>query len=161
MTYLYEIIVEEIQNIFETGEGNVPSYQYKRQNIAFNEIHYYFTTEDGDEYFAYFTNTDRIHDIWEIGFGVEGYEYMEIVNKGRIFSIMATILKIVDDFIEREKPNALIFEPAKTTGEEDRRREKIYSQYVAKNIQNRPEYFAQGYGDKIILQRKIPKKNTN
>lgn len=160
MANLIEIITEEIQNIFETGEGNVTAYQYRRQNVAFNQIDYYFETEDGDEYFAYFINTDRNHDYWEVGFAVQGYEYMEIVNKGRIFNIMATMLKIVDDFIEKEKPNVLVFEPAKTTGEDDKRRERIYMQYVIKNIKNRPEYVSEIRGDKVIIQRIIKKKKA-
>lgn len=144
---------ERLLNLNEIGEGSVEPYDYDFENISYLEVHYNFDTEDGDEYIVYVVNTDRPASVWEMEFGVTGHNYKSVLDKGRMYRVLATILKIVNDFIDKYKPNVLKFEPSKTRGDNDMRRYNLYMQYVKKNI--RPDYFAYEYPPFIVIERKI------
>lgn len=153
---------DRLPSISEVGESNITPYTFIFDDIGFTNKEYRFTTEDNDDYIVDVINLDDTKKIWEMGFGVEGhthdnekFNYEVITNRGRLFKIMSTIVKIAYDFIERYSPNVLYFKPSKTEGEQDNRRFNLYMQYVKKNM--RSDYFAHQYGDYIVIERKIKK----
>lgn len=51
--------------------------------------------------------------IWEMQFGTVGGTPKDVVNKGRIFNVMTTILQIANDFLGKYMPNVIKFKPEK------------------------------------------------
>jgi hypothetical protein len=146
---------DHLRSIDETGEGTAEPYNYKFEDISFFEVNYNFDTEDGDEYVVYIVKRDESKRVWEMAFGAVGYDSNAVVNKGRLFRIMATVLRITNDFIDRFTPNILKIKPSKNRGENDMRRFNMYMQYIKKNL--RPDYFARELQPYIIIERKIKK----
>ena len=149
---------DRLRSISEVGEGSSTAYPFKFDNVSYNEVNYNFDTEE-DDYVVIINNVDVHAGIWEMQFGIVGGTPKDIVNKGRMFQVMATILQIINDFINRFKPNALRFKPEKNEErKDDKRRFNIYMQYIKKNM--RPEYYAYEYGDYIVIERKIKIKSN-
>ena len=172
MSRIIDIIKEEIMttvanyagfgyrlnSISETGEGNAGAYPFRFDNIADDEVNYNFDTEE-DDYIVVVTNTDIYSGVWELQFGVAGGTPEDVINRGRVFKVMGTILQITQDFIERYKPNILRFKPVKDEErEDDKRRFNLYMQYIKKNM--RREYFVFEYGEYIVIERKIKIKSN-
>jgi len=165
MLSIKEIINEEIMttvanyplfgdhlNLNEYGEGTLPAYDFKFQNISFNEVQYDFDTED-DEYIVMIKLIDRIQRIWNMQFGVAGGAPTDVVNKGKRDRVMSTVLKIANNFLDKFKPNALTFEPSKSKGEDDMRRYNMYMMFIKKNM--RPDYFVFERKPLIVIERKV------
>lgn len=126
MPSIKEIIKEEIMNtvanypqfgnrlrsINEIGEGTVKPYPFTFDNVSFNEVNYNFDTEE-DEYVVIINQTDPNARIWVMQFGTVGGTPKDVVSRGRMFNVMATILQITNDFLDKFKPNALRFKPEK------------------------------------------------
>lgn len=145
-----------LNSISEVGEGTAGAYPFKYENIAFNHVEYHFDTEDGDDYIVGITMVGD--GEWYMQFGVAGGTPQDVINRGKLFKVMATILGIVNDFIERHEPNILKFEPSKDTEkDDDNRRFNLYMQYIKKNM--RRDYHIEPRGDWIFIRRKIPKKS--
>lgn len=167
MSKLNRIIVEEIEtysanfpqfgdrlkNLDEYGEGNLPPYPFKLDDISYNEVNAYFDTEDGDEYVVMFNLTDRIKKIWEMQFGVAGGTPGDVINKGRMGKIMSTMIKITNAFIDKYQPNIIKFEPVKSKGEDDKSRLNLYMAYINKNM--RPDYKVYVYTPFVIIEKKV------
>ena len=148
-----------IEQIFtEVGEGSAKAYRYtKSDNQAAEddsaERTVLFKTEDGDEYEV------RIQAFWgdhyyarevyggpyftidffvkpkDGGFG----DGTEVVNKGRLFSIMATIVKAAEEFMddidyESRGIKTMKVSPSKTEGFDDDRRAKLYMTYIKRQL---------------------------
>ena len=170
MSSIVKIIKEEIMNtvanfpqfgsrlksIDEVGEGSVNAYPYKFDNVSYNEVKYHFDTEE-DEYIVLINNIDVNAGAWEMQFGTVDGTPEEVVDKGRIFNVMATLLQITNNFIDRFKPNVVRLKPSKNDDREnDTRRFKLYMAYIKKNM--RPEYQVFEYGEYIVFDRKIKVK---
>lgn len=155
----YPVFGDRLRSISETGEGSSTAYPFKFDNVSFNEVNYNFDTEE-DEYVVIINNVDIYSGIWEMQFGTVGGTPQDVTNRGRVFNVMATILQITNDFINRYKPNVLRFKPEKDEErQDDKRRFNIYMQYIKKNIP--PDYFVFEYGDYIVIERKAKiKSNT-
>jgi hypothetical protein len=152
---------DRLQSISEVGEATRNPYQFKFDNVGFDEVHYHFDTEE-DEYVVVFTAADVNHGIWNMEFGTVGGTPEDVTNRFRVFNIMATLVNITNDFIDRFNPNEIRVKPTKDESRdaEDLRRFKLYLAYIKKNM--RPEYYAQEYGDYIVIRRKVktkPKQN--
>ena len=172
MSRITEIINEEIMttvanypqfgdrlHLNETGEGSAKPYPYKFNDVSFSEVEYTFETEDQDEYIVEVINTDMINRIWDMQFNIKGEDHEYVADKGRMFSVMSTLLKISEEFIEKYKPNILKFRPSdKEGGEPDMRRFKLYLAYVERNI--KPEYYAYEYYPFIVIERKVKIKSN-
>jgi hypothetical protein len=146
---LEKIINEEIQNIFEVGEGNLPPYPYTLKKDASKDLIYVFETEDNDIYdvnlYEYFDN------VWAIEFSVN--KKIIDINKNKQYRIMSTILDIVKKFAEIKKPLAFTFSGSKTKGDNDNRRDNMYTAYIAKHITN--DYELKKDGDQYYIRKKI------
>ena len=147
---------DRLKSISEVGEGTSTAYPFKFENTSFNEIHYYFNTEEY-EYDVQINNVDVHAGIWDMQFGRIGGTPHEETNEGKPLQIMATIIQITNDFIDRMKPNILKFKPTKKSFK-DNRRFNLYMAFIKKNM--RTNYFVYEYGDFIIIERKV-KIKTN
>lgn len=173
MSSIKEIINEEIMNtvanfpqfgdrlhLNEIGDASAKPYPFKYNDIGFSEVEYCFETEDQDNYIVEVINTDINNLVWDMQFNVEGEDHEQVVNKGKMFGVMATILAITNDFIDKKQPNILKFQPSKNEeGETDLRRFKLYMAYLNKNM--RPEYIGYEYYPYIVIERKIKRKSNH
>jgi len=148
-----------IEQIFtEVGEGSAKAYRYTQSDNRAAEDESaertaHFKTEDGDEYEV------RIQSFWgdhyyarevyggpyftidffvkpkDGGFG----DGTEVVNKGRLFSIMATIVKAAKEFMkdidyESKGIKTMKVSPSKSEGFDDDRRANLYMAYIKKHL---------------------------
>lgn len=152
-------IAEELESLLEYGEATLPPYPFTFDNISDFEVNYNFDTEDGDEYVVIVKLIDRVKRIWDLQFGISGGVPTDVINKGKRDKVMSTLVKIVYDFVDRFKPNALRFEPSKNSeyekqhGNVDNRRYNMYMAYIKKNM--RQDYIVYSYGSYIIIERKV------
>ena len=129
MELLLKIIKEEI-DLFELGEINLPSYPFTLDNG-----NYYFDVDD-DKYevlFKKFLNSDYGYDVT---FKTINNLHSFDTNKNKQYKIMSTIITILKNFIEKNKPLAIGFSGSKTKGSNDNRRINMYNAYVSKNFVN-------------------------
>ena len=143
--------------ILEVGEGSSNPYSYNvnddvfrggTKNLAGRDVT--FTTEDGDDYIVSFVAYYGDHSqakirgpYFKVDFTtVDEYGYEDradrVVNKGRLFRIMATIVAATKEFLndidyeEKGIKKMLIF-PAKSDFDDDRRA-NLYMAYIKKQI---------------------------
>ena len=149
-------IIEQI--ITEVGEGSAKAYRYTQSfNMAAEddsaERTVLFKTEDGDEYEvriqAFWGDHYYARDVYggpyftidffvkpeDGGFG----DGTAVVNKGRLFNVMATIVKAAKEFmddIDHESKNIKTMKvvPSKTEGFDDDRRANLYMAYIKKHL---------------------------
>lgn len=135
------------EDINEVGEGSATPYPWKLKHQRGNTITYGFTTEDRDVYeigFTYYQST------WFVDFMVENGSFLDIVNKGRVYQVMATVGEVLKDFMAKHDPELIKISPAKTP--EDNRRFGIYMRYVETQLPSGYEVLAD---DKYIYIQKI------
>tara|TARA_R100001480_G_scaffold150374_1_gene150889 strand:+ start:901 stop:1434 length:534 start_codon:yes stop_codon:yes gene_type:complete len=143
--------------ISEVGEGSANPYSYNvndnvfrgsSKNVAGRDIT--FTTEDGDDYIVSFaayygnhSNAEERGPYFKVDFTtVDEYGYEDradrVVNKGRLFRIMSTVVKATKEFLndidykEKNIGKMLIF-PAKSDFGDDRRA-NLYTAYIKKQL---------------------------
>lgn len=127
------------QNIFkkeidEVGEGSSKPYSFtQRENQKDNKV-YAFTTTSKEDYKVEFDYKD-LHDAWEMEFGIYFGSGDKVINKGEIYSVMATVTNIALDFIKKVNPKIIYFRAAKNFNN-DNRREKLYLAYIKKQLPN-------------------------
>lgn len=144
--------------ILEVGEGSAKPYRYtKSDNLAAEddsaERTVLFKTEDGDQYAV------RIQAFWADHYyarGVYGGPYFsvdfyvipeddgfgdgtQIVNKGRLFNVMATIVKATKEFMKdidykSKGIKTMKVEPSKSEGFDDHRRANLYMAYIKRQL---------------------------
>jgi hypothetical protein len=154
----YPLFGDHLRSISETGEGSSRAYPFTFDNVSYDEVNYHFDTEQND-YVVVINNVDVHAGAWEMQFGTVGGTPQDVTNEGRPFNVMATILQITNDFINKLKPNILRFKPEKDPErEDDKRRFNLYMQFIKKNIP--PEYFVFEYGDYIVIERKVKIKSN-
>ena len=143
----------EERSIHEVGEGSAKTYDWELLQTNPGDYTYGFTTDSGIEYEVNLVvlnyeddETGEFINGLEIGFSAgekgEGKSDIEVINKGEVFRVMATIveiiqfaIKLVPDF----KPtNAIIYNPARKKGEgaTGNQRDKLYQAYIKKAIPN-------------------------
>ena len=146
-------LIKEI--ISEVGEGTAQPYAFSidddqrsdAENGAYRRVS--FTTEDGDKYEvsmnAFWGDSyvaEKFGAHFTIDFGIKEGGFLDtdtVVSKGRLFKVMATIVKIARDFMDdldyKEKGiNTLRILPTKTEGEFDDRRANLYMAYIKKHL---------------------------
>ena len=147
-------LIKEI--IFEVGEGTSKPYSYtsergiqrgQQDNAAYDTAS--FTTEDGDKYEvqlnAYWGDNywaKEVGNHFTIDFYLKNTEFSDVetvVNKGRLFRVMATIVQIAEEFMnlidyKENYIDQLIVSPSKTDGAFDDRRANLYMAYIKKHL---------------------------
>ncbi len=148
-------IEEELENLLEYGEGTAEPYDFEFDNTSNNEVHYYFSTEK----FDYDVQLNQISiGVWYLQFGKIGGDTKEVTNEFKQNQIMTTLIKIVNNFVDRFKPNEIRIEPSKND-EKDNRRFNMYMAFIKNNMRN--DYLVDPRPPYIIIHRKsqIPVKN--
>ena len=142
--------LRSISEIFDTKNP----YPFRFENVSYDEVQYHFDTPE-NEYVVIIRNEDPKQGIWNVQFGTTGGAPDDVTNEFKISEVMATLSGIVNDFVERYKPNAITIKPAKDEERDtdDLRRFNLYLAYIKQNM--RPDYYVQEYGDYIVIQRKI------
>jgi hypothetical protein len=155
----YPLFGDHLRSISEVGEGSSTPYQFKFENTAFNEVHYYFSTEEHD-YDVQLNQTDPRAGVWMMQFGTVGGDVKDITNEGKPLKIMATITQITNDFIDRLQPNILQFKPEKDEDYEgdDKRRFNLYMAFIKKHMKEGYTVFK--YGDFIVIKKFKPIKSN-
>ena len=144
--------------ILEVGEGSSNPYSYNvndnvfrggSKNLAGRDVT--FTTEDGDDYIVSFAAYYGDHSqakirgpYFKVDFTtVDEYGYEDradrVVNKGRLFRVMATIVaatkKFMNDIDYKEKGiDMLRISPTKTRDDDDDRRANLYMAYIKRQL---------------------------
>lgn len=103
-----------------------------------HDVEFYatFKTED-DQDFKFSSVSLGPFRTWETDFSLRtkgGDIRWDITNKGDAFKIFATIIKILDNFLVKEKPKSFYF-----TAKEPSRR-KLYQTMMVRFLKNHPEY---------------------
>ena len=143
----------EERSIHEVGEGSAKTYDWELLSTSRGDYTYGFTTDSGVEYEVNLVTLNYEDDETgepinglEIGFSAgekgEDKSDIEVINRGEVFRVMATIveiiqfaIKLVPDF---KSTNALIYNPARKKGEgaTGNQRDKLYQAYIKKAIPN-------------------------
>ena len=140
--------------ISEVGEGSAKPYafstKFEEGDSKFSHRIVDFKTEDDDQYelvlHAYWGDnwiTDTFGSHITIDFFLTGpSEFRDgdtVVNKGRLFRVMATIVaatkKFMNDIDYKEKGiNQLRISPTKTRDDDDDRRANLYMAYIKRQL---------------------------
>ena len=157
--------------LFEIGEGSAKPYKFRiskdETDSKFGHRIVDFKTEDDDQYelvlHAYFGDnwiTDTYGSHITIDFFLTGpSEFRDgdtVVNKGRLFRVMATIVaatkKFMNDIDYKEKGiDMLRISPTKTEDDDDHRRAKLYMAYIKRQL---PIASIKYDGDEIVAKLK-------
>ena len=122
------------KEIDEVGEGSSKPYSFtQRENEKDNKV-YAFTTTSKENYKVEFDYKD-LRDAWEMEFDIYFGSGDAVINKGEIYSVMATVTNIALDFIKKVNPKIIYFRAAKNFNN-DNRREKLYLAYIKKQLPN-------------------------
>ena len=97
-----------------------------------NNVQYEFSTAEGKRATMVFLINNFNFDFiskrtvngWELFFEVDGQ--MHVTGKGETFMVLATVVQIVKDFIEKNNPQVLVF----TANKGDRSRADLYATMV-------------------------------
>ena len=118
------------EKLFEIGEASAKPYDTK---YFYSSKSFEFTTEDGDEYVIKFLSYN--HDCYSISFERSNIScndrWEEVVNKGRMFRIMATLVECARFMDKNFNIKEFYYMPTKSK-ENDDRRSNIYMAYVEK-----------------------------
>jgi hypothetical protein len=143
----------EESSIHEVGEGSAKTYDWELLQTNPGDYTYGFTTDSGIEYEVELVTLNYEDDETgepinglEIGFGAgekgKDKSEIEVINRGEVFRVMATIVEIIQFAIKLapdfKLTNAIIYNPARKKGEDStgNQRDKLYQAYIKKAIPN-------------------------
>jgi hypothetical protein len=140
----------------EVGEGSAKAYSYKiddnfpgrADDTEFRDIT--FKTEDGDNYivslkalYGSAAETKKRDPYFQVDFNTQDdYGFDDdaeiVVNKGRLFRVMATIVKATKEFLNdidyKEKGIKKMFVFPSKSKKSDHRRANLYMAYIKKHL---------------------------
>ena len=126
------------QELYEVGDSSAGAYEYVQTQDQPRDLTWQFRTEDNDYYNVYIYTDDRREfqgmDIWQIEFATTG-GHKAIINKGRMYKVMASITTIIREFIQKYQPNIVYAHPSKNRGSDDQRRMKLYTAFTRKALE--------------------------
>lgn len=150
----------------ELGEGTSTPYSYQNiEKIAFDirvdlVIRYRFKTDDDDEYIV------RFYNLYAIQQKEKYFEHFQvefvtsddngdtiIVNKGRFYKVMSTIISIIKDFIKNYNPVQLKINPI-SNFKKDKRRQNIYIRYIERLLPIDYKYKKSFFGNSLLISKK-------
>lgn len=157
--------------ILEIGEGSAKPYKFQIEEDQPDKTDHsrevMFKTEDGDDYkvvmAAYWgdghiakTFGSHIQIDFYIYYGRGQHSADVVVNKGRLFRVMSTVVKAAREFLKdidyKEKGiDTLIIEPTKSKDDDDHRRARLYMAYIKRQL---PIARVKYDGDQIVAKLK-------
>jgi hypothetical protein len=154
-----KIVAESLEQLYEVGEVSAQTYPYRKGKCEELACFYYFQTEDGDNYAVKFINLGKIHSrkeqIWSVEYSVDGPSGdTDIVNKGRFFRVISTVVEIIKEFVEENDSmvDGLDIYPSSNYKGDDRRYQ-IYLRYINRLLPSSWKR-KKSFLDKRILLRK-------
>lgn len=129
----------QIENINEVGEGTAKIYDWNDDTdevVSNYKIEYSFNDDSNDtvnvELFTKGHNPENRY----VSFTVNGDYNFKTTNKGNVFRIMATIVDIMKDALNKYDITTIYWKPKLETGEisGSSKRDKLYMAYVKKQI---------------------------
>jgi len=132
MSFSKNILLKEI------GDANAKSFDFNLLDDSDLFVKYQFQSNNF-LYKVYFNNDSTrkgVNNNWSVTFGNATSDvetnFDATTNKGELFSVMSTVIKIIKDFIKRHKHeiDSIYFK-----GTSDKR-DKLYSQFMLKNFNN-------------------------
>ena len=155
----------------EIEESNNKTYSYSKKEGDLI-ISYIFMTEDNDKYVVRFFNLyniqqrERIKGHYNIEFIVSDIIDEEegkiirgdkrVINKGRFYKVMTTIIKIIQEFVNDYSPEQLNISPSQSK-EKDKRRFNIYKRYIEKLLPDTYQYKKTLFGNNLVIKKKKTK----
>lgn len=108
-------------------------YKYDLEKEDDETYYGYFRTQDNSVIQVMFYRFDRADDYeWDIEFQRNGTQL--VTGEGDAMRIFATVIKVIEDFLKREKPKYVSFSALKAAKDIHRKeklsREKLYSRLV-------------------------------
>jgi hypothetical protein len=144
----------------EVGDASADAYKWKPASRPTLSNEFTFTSDSGLEYYVKFWDTGE--DTIEVAFVAEepGASYFDqaaystVTNRGELFKVMATVAEIILYYLQSHPEyKYLTYEPSKTTGKDDNRRDKLYRAYMKKMIPGSEEVPAD---EKDYIRFKLP-----
>lgn len=150
----------------ELGETLLPPYSYQMVNYEDGDlvVMYKFETDDGDLYTVRFLDLyefkkslrfpEKYKNTYQVEFVTTDKDGDNVVlNKGRFFKVISTVIDIIRDFIKFKDPRVLKIHPSKNF-KKDKRRKNIYIRYIEKLLPDDYKYKKTLFGDSIIISKK-------
>lgn len=140
--------------LLEIGEGVTP-YKFTGPEDRSGDIWYRFKTEDNDHYVVRFIGGFD-EDKFELMFYVandSNVSFDQVVNKGKIFKVLSTVMAIIQDFVEEYPVDEIFFSGADKEGSKTNQRDDIYRMYISKNMQKLPGWAAKTQGTMLRLRK--------
>jgi len=130
---------KSLKNVNEVGDASADAYKWKPVGRGTYSNEFTFTTDSGLIYYVKFWDVGD--DIIEVAFlaqepdQYDRPEYSTVTNRGELFKVMSTVAVIVLYYLQSNPEyKYLTYEPSKTTGKDDNRRDKLYRAYMKKMI---------------------------
>jgi hypothetical protein len=152
-----EFILEEV------GDSMVTPYEYEKTSDIDLATYYKFVTEDQDHYLVRFYNMysfqkkKRYIGEYQVEFVTGGDNYTEgdtvVVNKGRFFKVISTVISIIVEFMEEKDPKRLKINPVRNY-KKDKRRKNIYIRYIERLLPNSYNYKKAFFGNSLYITKK-------
>jgi hypothetical protein len=76
---------------------------------------------------------------WELAFYANN-DSSVIVNKGRQYKVISTVMDIIKSFVEEYPVDLISFTGADKEGSKTNQRDLLYKEYISKNIDKLPGY---------------------
>ena len=144
---LKPVVKEEKEEVTEIGEANLKPYKWREVDMIGYTVITRFITDSETQYdvdletTSYFPDdSDSYIKALSIEFnakpkGAEGSSAYIVVNKGEMYRVMATIVDIIKKYIKKFKAKAIIYSPAKKSGEDfGTQRDQLYRAFISKAI---------------------------
>jgi len=135
------------ENLNEIGDASSKSFKWEESSENFTYVDHIakFTTDLGtkyevhiDVYNEYYEDGNKIYKMLNVSFFVEDVDPNQVINKGELFPVMATIFDITKYYLKKLKANGIIYDPAKKSKEgfADNQRNRLYKAYIKKAFPN-------------------------
>lgn len=130
-----KLVAESLEQIFKTGEFNLPPFHYKKSKDTEEASMYYFDTYREGKYRVSFFELSKFHNgeentwVGELAAG-EGADY--VFDGREIFQIVKTVSNIIAEFIEEKQPLNIKFSFSKNIAKT--RRNKLYKNIIEENL---------------------------
>lgn len=141
-------------------------YSYRKGADTKLATFYYFDTEDLDKYTVRFfhlgeiQSKKKLQDCYSVAFMTSGRDRdTKVVNKGRFYRIMATLVCVIGEFMEEKSPYKLQIDPVKNF-KKDRRRYRIYKYYIKKYLPKNYKLKTYFFNHNFTLKRPKVLKNV-
>ena len=129
------------KNLNEIGDASTQPYPFtidEYSSFSLLRIKFYFTTDKDVKYTAAFSEMPSSYKKeYEFAFVANDGTFTDIINKGEVFRVMSTIVKILEKGIEIINSKGgwkqIYFYPTKSF-KGDERRKNLYQSYIIKNL---------------------------